>query len=205
MKSCWIFCGAPSKKFNIYPPENSYVIAADNGYSFVKQLGIKPDLIIGDFDSLSENISDDCQIINAPAEKDDTDTMLAVKKALSMGFEDITLASSIGGRLDHTYANIQTLAYIIDKNAKCCMVGEKDIVYLLNPGEYTFNRKTNMYFSIFSYGKNAIVSTVGTKYDLTEYLLTNKFPLGVSNEIIAHKCNLLVKDGQILVIFSQKE
>ncbi len=204
MKPCWIFCGAPSKEFNIYPPQNSYVIAADGGYSLVKKLGIKPDLILGDFDSLSENIPDDCQVIKAPAEKDDTDTMLAVKKALSMGFDDITLASSIGGRLDHTYANIQTLAYIIDNNAKCCMVGEHDIVYLLNKGEYIFNKIINMYFSIFSYGKSAIVSTTGTKYNLTEYFLTDKFPLGVSNEIIEQNCNLSVKEGQILVIFSKK-
>lgn len=204
MKPCWIFCGAPSKDFNIYPPENSYVIAADSGYSLVKKLGIKPDLIVGDFDSLSEIVSEDCQIINAPVDKDDTDTMLAVKKALSMGFDDITLASSIGGRLDHTYANIQTLAYIVDKNVQCCMIGENDIVYLLKQGEYVFNNINNMYFSIFAYSNNAIISTSGTKYNLTEYSLTNKFPLGVSNVIIDQNCNLSVKEGQILVIFSKK-
>ncbi len=204
MKSCWIFCGAPLNEFNVYPPKNAYIIAADSGYTAIKKLGIKPDLLIGDFDSLCEKITDECQIITAPAEKDDTDTMLAVKTALNMGFDDITLALSIGGRLDHTYANIQTLAYIVDNNANGCMIGENDIVYLLNKGKYVFDNKKNMYFSIFSFSNNAIISITGTKYILSEYTLTNKFPLGVSNEIINENCILSVNSGQILVIFSSK-
>ena len=61
----------------------------------------------------------------------------------------------------------------------------------------------NMYFSIFSYSENAMVTTTGTKYNLCNYCLSNKFPLGVSNEIIGKVCNLTVKNGQILIIFSE--
>ena len=203
MKSCWIFCGAPSDNFKVYPPENAYIIAADSGYSVLKKIGLTPNILLGDFDSLNEEVNDDCIIITSPAEKDDTDTMLAVKTALEKGFTDITLASSIGGRLDHTYANIQTLAYIAEFGANGCMMGENDIVYLLNEGEYSFDKIEGMYFSIFSYSQNVTVTTTGTKYNLFNYYLSNKFPLGVSNEIIEKVCNLTVKDGQILVIFSK--
>ncbi|MBQ5317582.1 MAG: thiamine diphosphokinase [Oscillospiraceae bacterium] len=203
MKPCWIFCGAPSDKFNIFPPDNAYIIAADNGYSLLKRMNIQPDLLLGDFDSLHEDFPDNCKIIHLPAEKDDTDTMYAVRKALSDGYTDITIAASIGGRLDHTFANIQTLAYIINNGGQGKLLGEDDFVQLLNPGKYIFPKINNMYFSVFSYSQTSVITTLGTKYNLTNYTLTNNFPLGVSNEIIDDNCILNVYEGQILIIFSK--
>lgn len=205
MKSCWIFSGAPVKDdYRIIPPNDAYLIAADSGYSILKRIGITPDLVLGDFDSLNEAVSENCEILSVSAEKDDTDTMLAVKTALSKGYDDITIVGSIGGRLDHTFANIQTLAFILDNGKTGRLVGEYDTVELLNCGKYTFQRQENMYFSIFAYSKSAIVTIKGTKYNLTDYCLTNTFPLGVSNEIIDDNCTVQVNDGQILVIFSNK-
>lgn len=205
MKSCWIFCGAPSENFNTFPPENSYIIAADSGYNVLKKIGITPDLILGDFDSYILELPDNCEIIKALPEKDDTDTMLAVKTALARGFNEIVIAASIGGRLDHTFANIQTLAYIVKNGANGCMIGENDKVYLLNEGEYVFDKIDEEYLSIFSFSETAIITTSGTKYNLTEYCLTNHFPLGVSNEFASEKCMLKIISGQILVIFSKKQ
>lgn len=202
-KNCWIFGGAPNNDYKISPPNDTYIIAADSGYSILKALGIKPNLVLGDFDSYTSELPKDCEIIKAVPEKDDTDTMLAVKIALSRGYKDIVIAASIGGRLDHTFANIQTLAYILENGGYGYLLGENDIVHLLNVGEYTFEKINGMYFSIFSYSEKATVTTCGTKYNLSEYCLTNKFPLGVSNEIISDKCCINVKNGQILVIFSK--
>lgn len=202
-KFCWIFCGAPNNDYKISPPNDAYIIAADSGYSVLKNLGIKPNLVLGDFDSYTSELPKNCEIIKAPSEKDDTDTMLAVKIALSRGYKDIVIAASIGGRLDHTFANIQTLAYILENGGYGYLLGENDSVHLLNAGEYTFKKINGMYFSIFSYSEKATVTTCGTKYNLSEYCLTNKFPLGVSNEIIDDKCYVNVKFGQILVIFSE--
>lgn len=205
MKSCWIFAGAPIKDIsNIIPPNGSYVIAADSGYSVLKKMNIKPDLVLGDFDSLTDSKPDNYEVISADKEKDDTDTMLAVKAALSKGYKDINIAGSIGGRLDHTFANIQTLAFILSNGSCGRLVGEYDTVELFDCGEYTFERCDKEYFSIFSYTPSAVVTTMGTKYNLNDYCLTNIFPLGVSNEIIDDKCTLIVKEGQILVIFSNK-
>ena len=203
MNSCWIYCGAPTINFNIKPPADTFIIAADNGYSILKKLGIKPNILLGDFDSFTDKIPDDCEIITAPAEKDDTDTMLAVKTALSKEYYDITIAASIGGRLDHTFANIQTLAYISNNGGKGKLLGENDIVYLCEKGEYFFAKPKDMYFSVFSYTDTSEISLSGTKYPLTNYCLTNKFPLGVSNEITAEEGHLTVNSGQIIVIFSK--
>lgn len=204
MNLCWIYCGAPERNFNIFPPEDAYIIAADSGYYVLKEMGIMPNLVVGDFDSYTSELPDNCEIIKAAVEKDDTDTILAVKIALSKGYKDIVIASSIGGRLDHTYANIQTLAYISEHGGQGSLLGEDDVVHFLNAGEYVFNIADNMYFSIFSYSATAIVTTNGTKYNLSKYCLTNSFPLGVSNEIVEKKCKLKVEKGQILVIFSKK-
>lgn len=203
MRPCWIFAGAPADDLIAVPPENAYIIAADSGYLAVKRSGLTPDLVLGDFDSLDEE--PDCsEILTSPAEKDDTDTMLAVKTALDKGYTDIIIAGSIGGRLDHTYANIQTLAYILKNGGSGRLIGENDTVELLNAGEYNYERKDGMYLSLFSYGESAVITSTGTKYDLTKYRLDNTFPLGVSNEIIDDKCGISVHEGQVLVIFSKK-
>lgn len=203
MKSCWIYCGATTDSFNIKPPSDSFVIAADNGYSILKRLELSPNILLGDFDSLTGTIPDNCEIITAPSEKDDTDTMLAVKTALSRGYTDITIAASIGGRLDHTFANIQTLAYINSNGGTGKLLGENDIVYFLNKGTHIFPKLDNMYFSVFSYTETAEISLSGTKYPLNNYCLTNKFPLGVSNEIIKNEAELTLNNGQVIVIFSK--
>ncbi|MGN0675128.1 MAG: thiamine diphosphokinase [Oscillospiraceae bacterium] len=204
MNSCWIFGGAPVKGCCELPPDDAYIIAADSGYSLLKSMGIKPDLLLGDFDSLKEPKPDYCEILTVAAEKDDTDTMLAVKTALEKGYYNITITGSIGGRLDHTIANIQALSYIYDNGGKGRLIGESDIVELLGKGSYKFQRNDDMYFSIFSYSPSAIVTTTGTKYNLKEYTLTNIFPLGVSNEITSDECTLIIEKGQILVVFSKK-
>lgn len=205
MRPCWIFGGAPvSSGYKIIPPADAFIIAADGGYSLVKQMGLSPDLLLGDFDSLKEDKPHDCEIITAAAEKDDTDVMLAVKNALSKGFEDITIAGGTGGRLDHTFANFQTLAYILKNGGRGRLLSENDETMLVGAGEYVLPKKDNMYLSLFAYGGDAVITTTGTKYNLTDYRLTDSFPLGVSNEIISSECRLIVIKGCILVIFSKK-
>lgn len=203
MKSCLIFGGAPIGSLSLAPSGETFIIAADRGYLAAKQLGFTPDLAMGDFDSL-DFIPEDCKVIKAKPEKDDTDTMLAVKTALEMGHTDISIAGALGGRLDHTYASIQTLAYILKSGGFGRLIGESDTAELLNRGEYSYDRREDIYLSLFSYGESAVITTRGTKYDLTEYTLSNSFPLGVSNEIIADKCSVSVHEGQLLVIFSKK-
>lgn len=204
-KICWIFGGAPvSSSYNVNPPSGAYLIAADSGYSLIKRLDLEPNVLVGDFDSMTEDIPTNCEVITAPAEKDDTDTMLAAKIAMSRGYSDITIAGSLGGRLDHTIANIQTLAYIVDNGGKGRLIGEKDTAEIFGAGEYRLSQNNSMYFSIFSFGEESVVTTKETKYNLNRYRLTDSFPLGISNEIISSECTLKIEKGRVLVIFSKK-
>lgn len=202
MQSCWIFGGAPFRG-SVSIPHDAYIIAADSGYNTVKRLGFTPNLTLGDFDSLNQKPK--CgEIMTVAAEKDDTDTMLAVKTALERGYMDISIVGAIGGRLDHTFANIQTLAYILRHGGFGRLIGDSDRVELLNSGEYVYDRSEEMYLSLFSYGEAAVITSRGTKYDLTGHTLDNVFPLGVSNEITEDKCSISIHKGQLLVIFSKK-
>lgn len=205
MKKCWIFGSAQINDYSkLIIDDDTFIIAADGGYSHIKKMGRTPDLIIGDFDSLNIEKIPDIEVITVPAEKDDTDMMLCVKTAIERGFDDITLCGALGGRLDHTIANIQTLEYINAHGAEGRIVDINNEAYLLTSGSYNYLKKENWYFSIFSLSSTTEVTTTGTKFNLTNHKLSRQFPLGISNEITEDICGINVFSGVLLVIFSQK-
>ena len=137
-------------------------------------------------------------------EKDDTDTMSAVRYALDNGAKEITLAGGIGGRLDHTIANIQTLSFIVSHNAVGRLIDENNEIIGLASGEYEFNRRKGYSLSVFSMSDEVTgLCEKGVKYPLNNAVLTNKFPLGVSNEIIKDSAFISFKSGIALVCFSK--
>ena len=111
----------------------AFVIAADKGLVHLEAQGIRPDLIVGDFDSLGRVPAGD-NILRHPVEKDDTDTMLAVKTALDRGMGTIVFYGCLGGRLDHTYANLQTLTYLARRGGQGWLLGEGTVVTAVENG-----------------------------------------------------------------------
>ena len=107
MKLCCIVGAGPSE---LYTVDGAFIIAADAGIEKLNKAGIVPDLIIGDFDSLGTRPSGE-NVRVFPIEKDDTDTMLALKEAISLGYDTVIISGGLGGELDHTMANLQTLLY----------------------------------------------------------------------------------------------
>ena len=108
-KACVIIgaapCGNPLEQ-RAYMEAGSFVICADGGYRNAQQMGVSPDLLMGDFDSAPLPDLPGVPVETFPEEKDDTDTMLAVKYAVREGFGRITILCGTGGRLDHTIANL---------------------------------------------------------------------------------------------------
>lgn len=206
MKECWIFGSAGTIGIDAAMiPENAYIIAADGGYSRLKALGIRPDIVLGDLDSLQEPLPEDCEIITVPCEKDDTDMLLAVRKALAAGYGSITLCGALGGRFDHTFANIQTLEFIAENGGEGTILSCDNIIMLQSTGKKQYKRKDGWYFSIFSLTDEAVVTSCGTKYNLAGYPLKRSFPLGVSNEIIEEYADIEVKKGKLLVVYSKNK
>ena len=114
---------------------NCKVICADSGYLHSKALEIKADYLIGDLDSLEEIPDDVDEIIKFPSKKDDTDTVLAIRFAKNLGAQDITIIGGLANRLDHTYANLQSLAFIYDHGMTGRIITDNELVSYLEKTE----------------------------------------------------------------------
>ena len=200
MGSCFIF-GAGTV-YGIYdrPGAGDLVIAADAGYRACQALGMVPDLLVGDFDSMPE--PDFPRILRSPVEKDDTDTSLAIKEGLRRGCRDFRIYGGTGGRrLDHTLANLQMLLWLRRRGARGWLYDDR-FVYTAIENESITVRKTVEWglLSVFCLGADARgVRERGVQYPLEGASLSAAFPLGVSNHILAAEAEVSVSEGCLLV------
>ncbi len=201
MKKCVIFCAGEFD--GLAQPVDGLVIAADGGLRHTQTLGITPDVILGDFDSLGYTPEDSTVF---PVEKDDTDAMLAVRRGLQMGCDDFVIYGGLDGpRLDHTVAMFQTLQFLADNSATGCAVGNACIAKVVKNGEICFPEDAEGIVSVFCMGSDAKGVTIkGLKYGLENGTLTAGFPLGVSNHFIGEKSVISVKDGSLLIIYPKE-
>lgn len=180
-----------------------YVIACDKGWQYAKQMGITPDLIVGDFDSSPPPITD-VPIEFLPVQKDDTDTMHAARCALERGYRSILICCAFGGRLDHTLANIQTASFLVSHGARVQIKGAGcDMLAFANATE-RFPQRNGWSLSVFALSdicRN--VSIRGTKYVCENVTLTNTFPVGVSNAWASETAEISVGSGILLVVQSK--
>lgn len=195
--------------------EGDYCIACDAGFKYAQEMGILPDLIVGDFDSASEQdpivlrsieeiaLHDPDRIVRLNVVKDDTDTMKAVKIGLEKGYRKFYLYGATGGkRIDHSIANIQTLLFIKHNGGKGYIMDSDKMLMIAENEEISFNAGNTGYLSVFSLSEvSKGVTLKGLMYTLEDGELKNDFPLGVSNEfIIDEKASVSVKDGTLLII-----
>ena len=204
MKTCRIFAGGViDDTSHIRVEAGDIVICADRGYEYASALGIKPDILVGDFDSYSGELPGGIEIHRSVPEKDDTDTMLAVRTALERGAEKIVLYGGTGGRIDHTIANIQTMTFEMEHGGSMIISDSRNEMMLAGAGEHIFPLRENWYFSVFAVSDEVhIDSMTGVKYPLTDYTLTRSFPLGVSNEIASESAYLEISSGTALIVRS---
>ena len=196
---CYIICALP-QNHSFSPKPGDLVIAADGGYAHMG--GIKPDLVVGDFDSLGY-VPEGEKVVRHPAEKDDTDTMLAARIGIERGYRTFLLLGGVGGRLDHTLANIQTLAYLRESGARAALIGEGETITLIHNEALRFRAGLSGIISVFSYGAVAYgVYERGLTYALTDATLTDTNPLGVSNAFTGESSEVRVRDGRLVVLFA---
>lgn len=197
-KICSIICGAPCKELQ-KELVGGFVIAADSGLDIALAAGIKPDLVVGDFDSAKSEIPEGIECVRVSPVKDDTDAMLAADFALKYGCNELRFFCAMGGRTDHTIANIQMLYHFKLRGISGALFGDGTRMFLLSEESIEIPRYDG-YLSVFAYDKNVIITESGVKYPLTNYPMTNDMPIGVSNEITSGKAVITVHSGTALVL-----
>lgn len=200
MNTCIIFCAGGFEKLARPIDASDYLLAADGGLRHLQKLGLTPHGIIGDFDSLGYTPKG-AQVF--PVEKDDTDSMLAVRKGLELGYRRFEIYGALDGdRLDHTIANLQTLAFLSDHGATGYLIGLRYIATTLREGTLRFSPDATGILSVFCLGKDAgKVCLRGLKYPLENGTLTGSFPLGVSNHFIGEAATVSVGEGILTLLY----
>ena len=200
MGRCIIFCAADFHGLIEPLAKDDYILAADGGLKHVESLGITPNGILGDFDSLGYTPVGSTVF---PVEKDDTDAMLAVRKGLDLGYREFYLYGSLDGpRLDHTVANFQTLQFLCDHGAYGYLIGKDYIVTAVKNGAVHFDASCTGIFSVFCMGADADGVTIrGGKYAAENATLSAGFPLGVSNHFEGRPVTISAENGSLLILW----
>lgn len=204
---CTIVCGAPCGKFpGEFPKElvEGYVIAADRGLDYCLAAGITPDLAVGDFDSAAREIPDGIECVRVSPIKDDTDAELAAELAVERGFHKLRFLCALGGRLDHSIANIQ-MAYRLKRGGVSAELYGGGVKAFFAENEHVSIPRRGGYLSLFAYGGEVEVSESGVKYPLSHAVLSNDFPLGVSNEIVGEFAEIEVFSGTLLILLVDED
>ena len=206
-----------------YCREDPLVVAVDGGLPRLLAQGIMPDLVLGDFDSLEdrfrpyldefEAVHPGC-LLRLPCEKDDTDTIYAARMCLQRGCREILFYGALGGRLDHTVANLQTLSWLKEEGAEGYLIGKTTLAAVIGGETVLLPADYEGTFSFFALDREVTgVTLKGMKYPLSEVTVTNTFPVGVSNEVNADtvrgtasgRASVTVREGLALMILEKSE
>ena len=207
MKRCVIVGGADISNYdriNSIISGEDYIIFCDSGLKHMHKLAIKPRLIVGDFDS-HENPHLDVETIVLPCEKDDTDTVFAVKEAIKRGYVDFLLMGVIGARLDHTLGNVYILEYLDELGLKGKIIDDYSEMELVSR-EPAYVDDSYAFFSLINITGIARGITIeNAKYPLNNGEITCSYQYGVSNEVLSGKrAKISIKDGKVLLIKDYK-
>ena len=180
-------------------PEDT-IIAADSGYLHAKKLGLIPDIVLGDFDSLGF-VPQDVPIIEVPAKKDLTDTELALHFARDKGIKDFLFLAAFGTRMDHTLANIFLLAQLLEYDESGQIIDEHNRVWITN-AHLRIDVDTDAYLSLIPITNCFGVTTENLAYPLSGAKLEVGKGLGISNLATKNPVQIRLTEGTLLVVQS---
>lgn len=202
-KRCVIIGGADIGNYESIRPylqENDYIIFCDSGLGHMEHLQAAPNLIVGDFDSHPKPETN-VETIVLPCEKDDTDTVYAVKEGIRRGYNDFLLLGVVGARLDHTLGNVSLLLYLESRGKTGVIVDDYSEMELVCDAP-AYIPDTWSYFSLLNIsGKAEGVTIENAKYPLDRASITCEYQYGISNEVIPGKiAKVTVTEGKLLLI-----
>ena len=203
MKRCVIVGGADINNYDYIRGRlcvDDYIVFCDSGLRHLEPLEVKPSLIVGDFDS-HDNPHLDVETIVLPCEKDDTDTVFAVKEAIKRGFNDFLLIGVVGARLDHTLGNVSILLYLDSIGKKGIIIDDYSEMEIVS-NEHAYIEDSYAFFSLLNvFGTAKGITIENAKYLLNNAKITCEYQYGVSNEVLSGKtAKVSILDGKLLLI-----
>ena len=199
-KRCFIVGGGDFCAELFKPQKDDMIIAADAGYKALEEIGITPDTVVGDFDSLGYTPEHSDVIEHSPI-KDDTDTMLAVEIGISKGCVEFHIFGATGGRLAHTLGNLQVLKSIADQGLSGYIFDKNTVITAISNTTLSFKNASG-YISLLPFGcDKARVTLTGFKYELEHGELPCGRPLGISNEFTAENASITVHSGTVVAVW----
>ena len=203
MKRCVIVGGADINNYEYIKSclrNDDFIVFCDSGLKHLESLQVNPGLIVGDFDS-HDNPHLGVETIVLPCEKDDTDTVFAVKEAIKRGFDDFLLIGVVGARLDHTLGNVSILLYLDSLDKKGKIIDDYSEMEIVSNEPACVN-DSFAYFSLLNISGTAKGITIeNAKYLLDNAEITCEYQFGVSNEVLRGKvAKITVKEGKLLLI-----
>lgn len=209
-QECMIISASPIESeaiFQEFPPEKYFVICADGGYETAVKYKIKPDLIVGDFDSVKTPPRKSSKVLTLPVEKDVTDTMYAVMKGLTLGYTSFVLLGCLGGpRFDHSLANLEVLQFLREHSGHGVIADDHTKVFLIRDSLLRLTQMKGATVSVFPFGEpSCTVTYKGLFYPMNHQSLTSGGVLmGVSNSVSEDEAEIRVHSGTALVVVYQE-
>lgn len=179
-----------------------YVIAVDGGFASLEDIGVRPDLVMGDFDSLGY-IPQGIRNVRFPAEKDKSDMELALKRAKGQRFERVIVFGALGRRLDHTMANMAVFSKYSELGLKVTAIGEDSAIFFITgPDIFEAPAQESGTVSVFAMSdRTEGVFERGLKWELDDVELTNRESIGLSNELVGEAIMIGVEKGTLAIFF----
>ena len=203
MKRCVIVGGADIGNYGYIHGQlrgDDYMVFCDSGLKHLPHLRREPDLIVGDFDS-HENPRLDAETIVLPREKDDTDTVYAVKECLERGFEEFLLIGVVGARLDHTLGNLSILLYLDARKKKGSIIDDYSEMEIVSSRPVTVSGRYSFFSLLNITGLARGITITGAKYPLSGGEITGEYPYGISNEVLpGETAAVSVECGKLLLV-----
>ena len=179
--------------------DGDMLIAADAGYLLCQRLGLAPDQVVGDFDSMGF-VPDRSNVTRLPVEKDDTDTLRALRIGASMGYRRFEIHAGTGGRVDHTIANIQCLIWLAERDLRGWLIDKSAAMTVIRDASIALPPRDRGTVSVFAVGGPCDGVTIkGLKYQIESARLEPGFPLGVSNEYVGAAASIGAAHGTLLI------
>ena len=177
------------------------LVCADGGFVRSEAYGLRPGLVVGDFDSMRDRAIPDTEVLRLPVHKDDTDMEVCIEEGRKRGFHTFVMAGALGGRADHMIGNLELLCRCARRHEHAWLMDAQNRLTMLWPGTWQIDQMPGRKLSLAAWTPEVTgICLTGTEWPLQQAVLTHEDPIGISNEFRRETAELSFETGLLLVM-----